>query len=562
MLRQLYALIALKMALFRHMWNLKRGLTYLVSLIFIIIGLGAAVAVAVWLHTLGSEFLPKHVPWQALLVLDSLLLTFLFFWFFGLIMELQRADTVDLKKMLFLPASLRMVYGLNFIASLVTPGLVFFLAGAIGLLSGLAEVSGAGAVWWAGAAFVAFYFMLAAWAYYLRGVLAMLMENQRRRRVILIIMPLALVLLMQLPQLFPLLLMPDTPAGKSAPGEELVPWLYAANYALPLAWPALAIVEAPAGHGIRVAAMTGGMLLFALAGLALGYRATLRHYLGMNRGAGPSAPGIIAGKPVFTARTIPGLADDTAALVTQCLLSFYRHPRIRMIMVMTILLGGMLFVVHGARQNYADATVARVALPALVLVWPYFNFAMIFFNVFGVDLQGFRALLLLPGRRDRYLFAKNLALAPFLFTLSVVFVVAAGLFTNAPWLLLAVALVHAPVLFLGFSTVGNFLSLYFPYRIVGRNTRGKGANRPMLLLISLGAMAVVAVLMAPASACLLLASVAMEQGSIPSVAMAFGLSAMMLLIAVPIYAVGLRSAGSRLARREQIILGQLVRDAD
>jgi hypothetical protein len=560
MLRQLYALIALKAALFRHMWTLKRGLSYLISLVFIVMGLGAAIAAGVWLHWLGSEVLAQREPWQVLLLLDSLLLAFLFFWFFGLIMELQRADTIDLKKMLFLPASLRMVYGLNFIASLVTPGLIFFLAGATGLLRGMAEVHGASMAW-AAMAFAAFYLMLAAWAYYLRGVLAMLMENQRRRRLILILMPLALVGLMQLPQLIPLLVLPNGPPGETAPGEDTVAWLYAANYALPLAWPALAVIEAAAGRVGRVAALSGGMLLVALAGLALGYRATLRHFLG-GSGGGPAAPTQTAGMTVFTARGVPGLADDTAALVTQCLLSFYRHPRIRMIMVMTVLLGGMLFVLHGTRQDYAATPVGRVALPALVLVWPFFNFAMVFFNVFGVDLQGFRALMLLPGRRDRYLFAKNVALAPFLFTLSLLFTVAAALFTNAPWLLLALALVHAPVLFLGFALVGNFLSLYFPYRIVGRNTRGKGANRPMLLLISLGAMAVVAVLMVPASACLLLASTAMEQGNPPGLAMAFALSLLLLLVTAATYTVSLRVAGSLLAQREQHILGQLVRDAD
>jgi len=48
---------------------------------------------------------------------------------------------------------------------------------------------------------VVFYLGIAAWTYYVRGLLAVLMENKRRRRTVLAVITVGFVLLFQLPNL-------------------------------------------------------------------------------------------------------------------------------------------------------------------------------------------------------------------------------------------------------------------------------------------------------------------------------------------------------------------------
>lgn len=561
MLRQLFALAALKIALFRHTWTARRGASYAVSLVFLLAGLAAAAGAGYWLHQLGAGALARRTPGEMLVILDSIVMLFLFFWMFGLLMELQRADVVDLRKMLHLPVSLRVVYGLNFLASLVSPGLVFYCAGAGGLVAGLVRADGPRMLWAAPLA-AAFYLALAAWAYYLRGWLAMLMENQRRRRLILVVLPLIMVAAMQLPQFFPHLAGADGTAAGAAPP----PGLFLLNAALPLFWLPGGIVLLHQGELAPALAFTGGFVIIMAAGLGLGYRRTLRHYMGRTRERGV-APAARPGKPEsaglpLTARSLPGFDGQASALVMASFLGLYRHPRIRLTMVLTAFLGGILFFLHTPASRTVEGPVAHILLPSLLLAWPFFNFAMIFFNQFGMDLQGFRGLMLMPVARRTCLLAKNVALFPFVAGFCLLFLAAAALFSNIPWRIWLIAVAQVPVLFLGFAAAGNALSLYFPYRMVSRNTRGKGANRPVLLLIGLGAMAVVTVMMTPVLACFMLEEYAVRASgaAMPGAGLAATLA--LLLVMAAVYRGSLGITGRILERREQIILGQLLKDAD
>ena len=46
---------------------------------------------------------------------------FLFFWLIGLIVEIQRSETIDLPKLLHLPVALGRVFVLNYVASHLSP---------------------------------------------------------------------------------------------------------------------------------------------------------------------------------------------------------------------------------------------------------------------------------------------------------------------------------------------------------------------------------------------------------------------------------------------------------
>jgi hypothetical protein len=107
---------------------------------------------------------------------------------------------IDLRKMLYLPVSPRMVFVLNYVASLVTPVGALFACATTGLCLGLSWRYGPRMLLGIPVA-AAFYLMLAAWTYYFRGTLVMLMENKRRRRALLALLPLACVLLLQIPNI-------------------------------------------------------------------------------------------------------------------------------------------------------------------------------------------------------------------------------------------------------------------------------------------------------------------------------------------------------------------------
>ncbi|MFP4500558.1 MAG: hypothetical protein ACLFTT_06115 [Candidatus Hydrogenedentota bacterium] len=562
MRRQLHALIALKLAILRHTWTVRKGASTAVMGLFLILGFVAAVGAAFGLYRLGMA-LPDAPPLGALVILDGVGLVFLSFWLFGLILDIQRTDMIDVRKMLYLPVSLPVIYGLNYVASLLTPGLVFFTLGVAGLFAGLGAAHGA-VVLLALPLAVAFYLALAAWAYYLRGWLAMLMENQRRRQLVLVLLTLMMIALSQMPYLMNIVLVHK--GGWAAFAGD---WLYTANMLVPPAWLPLGILRLIQGTAWPAVVCAPLYLLIMAVGLRLGYRNTLRYYQGATAAvAAPAAGGAIApGKPArhpFTARPVPFLDEPAAAVVLASALSMWRHPRIRMTAAISLFLGAIIFFVNvsGKPGGAADVRTAHLLLPAMLVVWPYFNFAMIFFNLLGLDVSGFRAFIILPASRTSYLFAKNLALFPFVLLLDLVFLAGGLALTDIPAHRLAIAGLHGPILFLAFATVGNFLSIYFPYRISGRNVRGKGAKRGLLLVVSLAAMGVVAVMTLPVLGCFFADDAMIEAWDWPAGLAGSLLSLVLLVLAIPGYAGLLAIAGRALVRRETHILARLMRDTD
>ncbi len=562
MRRQVYALIALKLAILRHTWTVRKGASTAVMGLFLIIGFVAAVGAAFGLYRLGMA-LPDAPSLGALVILDGVVLVFLSFWLFGLILDIQRTDMIDVRKMLYLPVSLPAIYGLNYLASLLTPGLVFFALGVAGLFAGLGAAHGA-VVLLALPLAVAFYLALAAWAYYLRGWLAMLMENQRRRQLVLVLLTLMMIALSQTPYLMNIVLVHK--GGWAAFAGD---WVYTANMIVPPAWLPLGILRLIQGAAWPAVVCAPLYLLIMAVGLRLGYRNTLRYYQGATTAmaapatGGGAAPGKPA-PPPFTARTVPFLDEPAAAVVLASALSMWRHPRIRMTAAISLFLGGIIFFVNvsGEPGSADDVGMAHLLLPAMLVVWPYFNFAMFFFNLLGLDVCGFRAFIILPASRTSYLFAKNLALFPFVLLLDLVFLGGGFALTDIPGHRLAIAGLHAPILFFAFTTVGNFLSLYFPYRISGHNVRGKGAKRGLLLVISLAAMGVVAVMTLPVLGCFFADEAALKAWDWPAGLAGSLLSLVLLVLAIPGYAGFLALAGRVLARREAHILARLMRDTD
>lgn len=558
MWNQFRALLGLKWAILRHTWTGKKAASSLIG--FILIGIVSvfAAGAAVLLYGIASGGLGTARPRQVLLLVDGFTAFFLFFWLWGLLMELQRADVIDFRKMLFLPVSLRMVYGLNYLASLFSPGLLLFSFASTGLLLGLVHSRGSlMALGFAPAA--AFFLMLAAWAYYARGLISMVMENKRRRRTVLALIPLFIIILAQLPNLFSFAL-----RHQDNPGVSVVPdWIVSANLVVPVGWLPFGVYSLMRGNVGGAVACTGGLLAVGGLGLALGYRSTVRHY----RGEGLPARAVesvstAARRAPLTARPLLGLPEDTAAHAWALFLSYARHPRMRMLVIMPVVLAALILFAREGRWNMSGDASRDAYLPVLLLSWPFINFASIFFNLFGMDGRALRALILLPVRRDRILLAKNIALFPFVASLSVAFLIAYALFAGLRPGVAAILFLGVPTLYLCYCCVGNFASVVFPSRISLDAVKGQGPSRGSAFLIGLCGMALVFVFLIPT-----LISLALEPkrpgwwlSGLPSPGVFFALASLGLVALA--YGRCLKAAGQFLARREQQMLDQLVRGTE
>ena len=578
MLRQVWALIALKWTLLRHTWHAGRWVSLALG-----IGLSAgaillSLGLAVGFYFLGMAAAKTETPAARLLLLDLPAALYLFFWLWGLLMEVQRSDIIDLRRLLHLPVSLRMVYLFNFIATLAGPLLLLSLPGAVALLCGLHRP------WthmeafldpWAPAVFVqplvwggvllmaSFALMLAAWAHYLRSVLAILMEDKRKRRLVLTLIPVLFIVLGQLPGLLSQVFQLHPKGGAPLDENTLLQGLMWGHLVFPPAWLPLGLWALKMHALPRALLLCGGLLAMTLLGLALGYRATLRHYTGA--GAAPSALRVKTAaaaqkpsKPV-TLRRLPFVADDTAGLFWSFFTAYRRHPSIRLQLIMPLAFGLFLLFMYRAGAYGGRMTNDRAWLPVAALVWPYLNFGVFLFNAFGADGPAFRGLVLLPTPRRRFLLAKHLALFPFVGGLAAVFVgLGAVLVGTRPYVTL-LSLIHVVCLYLLFCAVGAWMSVLAPYRI-GRDAMRARGDRSTMMLLGLLSMLIVGVLSLPTALCLNLdfvSAVAWKWYGFP-----LSLPATLLLLgaAIVIYRVSLTHAGDLLMERETKVLAAVLRN--
>ena len=254
MLRQVWALVALKWTLLRHTWHAGRWLVAGAG-DWAERGRGGAVAGGRRGPVLsgrgrGKNRIAGACAWCC--------------WTFpractcssgcgGLLLEVQRNDIIDLRRLLHLPVSLRMIYLINFRGLTGRPAACCCPCRARwrcwrGLDRPATTMEAILAPWrpwflphpvvWCGALlFACFALMLAAWAHYLRGMLAIVMENKRWRRVVMTLIPVTFIVLGQLPGLLSQLLHARQYQG-GAPLDEgaLMQGLVWGHLAFPPAW--------------------------------------------------------------------------------------------------------------------------------------------------------------------------------------------------------------------------------------------------------------------------------------------------------------------------------------
>lgn len=414
----------------------------------------------------GVVILSQTRPMGLLLFWDAVLFAFLIFWLTGLLVEIQRSESIDLARLLHLPVTLDQVFVFNYLASLLTPSILIFVPGMLAVSLGLIISRGPWMVLMI-PLLIGFVLLLTAWTYCLRGWLAALMSNQRRKRSIIVWVTLGFILVAQLPNAF--LHSPMFRGSKSGTavkgaleqservvvGHLLIPPGWVGYGAMGLAnknpWPTLG--------AIALCCLLGGY------GLRRAYRTTLKVYTGVEAPAKTAREKKVdKSRLLLVERHLPGLPEDTAALALATFRSLLRAPELKMALVMPVVAGVFAASSFLARPKGPIPAQFIPFVTGLLAVFAVFCFSNLMANMFGLDRSGFRALVLLPTQRQHILLAKNLAVLPFIAGSGVTFLLILSWFLRLSWHNILTGLLQLIVAFLVFSLLCNLLSILAPYR--------------------------------------------------------------------------------------------------
>ncbi|MHC4627413.1 MAG: hypothetical protein ACYTDV_10575 [Planctomycetota bacterium] len=578
---QLRTIVWLRGRLIRNQWSRSGGFNAVLTIIAVWVGFVIAAAGALGGVLAGVFALAKAEPAVMLIVWDLIVVAFLFFWMIGLISELQRSETIDLGRMMHLPVSLRDVFLVNYVASHLTLSIILFLPAMLGLCLGLIF----GGRWSMVLMFplvLGLVFMVTAWTYCLRGWLAALMVNKRRRRAIVAGVTFGFILLCQLPNLLGNLMhdrdrrRPRT--TRSAPADErsdagdasddkprfpsavlvahkVVPFFWVGNGAMSLAqgshWPA--VLGAGGAFGI-------GML-----GLRRAYRTTLGFYRGQTatKKATPNhkVAKVAAVRRGLFERSLPGIPDEAMALGSVFFRSLMRAPEVKMAMatnfLMLLFLGGMILL----RRSSTLGDQVKPFVAAGAMAFMLLGMSQLMFNQFGFDRGGFRQLVLLPVRRKWVLLGKNLAFLPAALGMGLVVIVLVTLALRITLIASLAAGFQLVAAFLLVSMIGNLLSVLLPHHVVPGSLKRTKTSATMGLLIFVSRllfMAATVVLFVPPGLGLLMSRV----GWLPAAPVNLLFSATLAGFLGLLYKFSLVPLGELLQQRERQILEVVTKEVE
>lgn len=470
---QLLAILWLRWRLSANQFSRGSKLNAVFSVVVIALGtLGAAGSAMAGL-SLGFFITGKVSPLILLVGWHVIILILLLLWFTGLLMQIQRSESVDLTRLLHLPVRLKQVFAFNYLLSLLTPSFVLLAPGMLGFCLGFMLRRGPAMLLMA-LLVVGFLFMLSAWTYCLRGWLAGLMVNKRRRQSVIVWVTLVFVLVFQIPNFlaqtgfFKEQRRPGHgQAGKSGALERLPPRLMPLHLLVPPAWVGYGSMRLLEGDPLPA---VGGVLASGLLGawgIGRAYRITLRFY----QGGGEAPVTFVKPKPekgvsrMLVERRLPWLDEETSALALACLRCLLRSPELKMALLMPVfaLVGGYSALHSGSRHLQNELVMGGAGSGAVLL--GIFSLAAFAANTFGMDRGGFRALVLLPTARWRILLAKNLALLPLSLAMSSALLAVVAVVLRFPWDLALACAAQFVTGFCVFLAVNNWLACLFAYRI-------------------------------------------------------------------------------------------------
>ena len=483
---QLKTILWLRWRLTRNQWTRSKGLAAVIAAIIaagaLVMG-GASFVGALLAGILGLAQSPPGVVWGVWL---GVTLAFLFFWMIGLLQELQRSESIDLQRLMHLPVGLGQMFVINYLASHLALSIVIAVPAMMGLALGLTLSRGPAMLLLAPLA-LGMVSMITAWTYCLRGWLAGLMSNPRRRRSIIMAIVFGFILLGQAPNVYFNVFRPFHPratAATSTPAQPGRNTLKTSDQAkldllrslqkfIPPLWLPLGAQGLAEGHALP--ALLGAFGCFAIGALGLrrAYRATLRLYRGESAAkirvaAQPSpspTPALVNTRTWFLELHLPGVPEQAAALALTTFRSWLRAPEVKMawgasILVPLIVGGSLLF-----RATFKPPDAAKPFLATGVVVFSVFMLVQFFANQFGLDRDGFRALILSPAERRLILLGKNLACLPVGAGFGLLLLALVSLRLHLSPLVFAAAVFQLAAVLLLAGLGGNLLSILVPYRV-------------------------------------------------------------------------------------------------
>jgi hypothetical protein len=266
-------------------------------------------------------------------------------------------------------------------------------------------------------------------------------------------------------------------------------------------------------------------------------------------------------KPLLVERTIPWLRDDTAALALATLRSVLRAPELKMALIMPIVMGAVMLSLYFKRPRGAIPESLYGLITAAAVAAAVFSLVPTMSNIFGLDRNGFRTLILLPTERRKVLLAKNLAFFPLLSAVTVCLLVMLKLMLRLPWQSLIAGLLQAPTAFLLFSLLCNLVSILAPYRLAQGTLQAK-KPKAIVFLAVFGSFIVLPLILLPVlipSALQVMAAGLDWPGWIPVNVLA---TLAVLAGAIWLYNGLLPSQGRLLQKREQTILKEVTEEIE
>jgi ABC-2 type transport system permease protein len=485
---QLKAILQLRWQLTRNQWSrsrhgVRRALAIILLIAACVLGalcfLGALLVTAYGMRGARSE--------TVMLVWFFFTGAFLMFWTLGLLAELQRSEAIDLQRLMHLPVRLGQIFFINYLASHFTPSLIIVVPAIFGLSIGLAIARGPLMLGMLPLA-LSMIAMITALSYCLRGWLAALMTNPRRRRNILAVLTFAIVLVAQLPNLyFNVFSRSNSQRRNSMPMSRI---LFVQKFVPPF-WVSLGARSLADGNAAPALLGTIGCLSLAALGLRRAYVSTLKFYHGANDGSFPSRhrtaetlPG--TSRLRFLERRLPGISDEASAVAFASFRSMLRAPEIKMAWAMSLavplIVGASVLLRSRARLPEGF----KSFLPPTVIAFSLFTLVQFFSNQLGFDREGFQSFVLSPLHRRALVLGKNLAAFPIIICAGLFWLILINIFLGLPLLTTLAAIFQLTAMALIAVVFGNLISICLPYRVRATSlkpTKIPGA-RGILIVVS------------------------------------------------------------------------------
>lgn len=588
----------------RMTWNQFRraGRTNLIITI-ILVALGVLLSLGGFLFTAfaGQELLEDFKPIHVLYLWDVLGGLFLFVWMIALLTELQRSEMLSLHSLLHLPVSLSSAFVLNYLSSWISLSILLFLPAMLGFV--LASVIHYGTTMLLLLPLLfGFLLMVTAVTYQLRGWLARMMQNKRRRGTVIAVTTFGFVLLAQIPSMLQLATLGPERKQRDALREEwterdesLREQLKAkeitsdefktlteaskethdtavaalkkkrkdkldrsftlVNMVLPIGWLPYGASTLAAGRFFPAICCILGTTIIGAVSLVTAYRSTIRTYTGShNSEYRPRAvrSGRSRSGGAMLEKQIPYLTEQQAVMTLATIRSVLRAPEAKMALLTPLIFvcvfGSM--IVSGGSSVVPKEVRPLVGLGAISM--SLFGMVQFMVNMFGMDRHAFRAFVLMPIPRRDILLGKNLGILPFAGTMTAILLIVVQIMVPMQLTHFLATILHVAIVYLSFFVVSNYVSIVAPVAMAF------GSMKPLQPKLGSMLLQFLAVILSPLT--IVPAGIAFGAELLAAeflnlhAPIYLGLTLLELPVAIWLYRRMLRLQGEHLREREQRIL--------